>query len=66
MRANRSAAARLARRAGEEGDALAHLERIAGARAEHLVHVGDQRARRQSGARRHLDEALGQCLRLGI
>ena len=44
---------RLARRAaGEEVDRLAHLERVAGRAAEHLVHVGDQRARRQAARAR--------------
>ena len=36
---------RLARaRVGQHLDRLAHLERVAGGRAEHLVHVGEQRA----------------------
>ena len=52
--------ARLARRAGEEVDRLAHLDRIAGGGAEHLVHVGDQRLRRQARAHRHLDQAARQ------
>ena len=53
---------RLARGAREVVDRLAHLERVAGARAEHLVHVGQQRDGRQPGAARDLDERAGELL----
>ena len=40
-----TAAAAARERAGQEVDRLADFERVAGRRAEHLVHVGDERAR---------------------
>ena len=49
-------------RAGEVVDRLAHLERVAGGRAEHLVHVGQQRDGRQPGAAGDLDERAGELL----
>ncbi len=51
---------RLARRAGEVVDRLAHLDGVAGRGAEHLVHVGQQRDRGQSGAAGHLDQRARQ------
>ena len=42
--------------AGQVLDRLAHLDPVAGGPAEHLVHVGQQRDRRQAVADRHLDD----------
>ena len=46
----------VARGAGQVVDRLAHLDRVAGGPAEHLVHVGQQRDRRQAVAARDLDD----------
>ena len=51
-------------RARQVVDRLAHLERVARRRPQHLVHVGDQRDRVQPGAARDLDQRLGQLLRV--
>ncbi len=53
----------VARAAGQVVDRLAHLDRVAGGPAEHLVHVGQQRHRRQPVADRHLDDRLRQLAR---
>ena len=52
-----SASRAVAPRAGEELDRVRHLHRIAGRGGERLVHVGDQRRRRQPGAVGDLDQA---------
>ena len=53
---------RLALRAGQVVDRLAHLDRVAGRGAEHLVHVGQQRDGRQAGAAGDLDQRARQLL----
>ena len=55
---------RLARAVAQDVDRLAHLERVAGRAAEHLVHVGQQRRARQAGALGDLGDRAAQLGRL--
>ena len=50
--------------AREMRDGVMRLERIARRVRERLVHVGEERGRRQPSAIRHMDEAFGKLLRL--
>jgi hypothetical protein len=52
--------ARVARRAGEVVDRLAHLDGVARRAAQHAVHVGQQRRGGQAVARGDLDDRLRQ------
>ena len=53
----------IAGRAGQVVDRLAHLERVTRRRAEHRIHIGEQRDGRQPRAGRHLDDRAGQRAR---
>ena len=55
---------RLAGAVAQHVDRLAHLERVAGRAAEHLVHVGQQRGARQAGALGDLGDRAAELGRL--
>ena len=59
-RASQRVQPRLAPRAAQVVERLLHLQRVAGGVAEHLVHVGDERPRRQPRAFGHAHEAQRQ------
>ena len=54
---------RVAPFAGEKGDRIGDLDRIAGGARERLVHVGDERDRRQAGADRDRGEPAREVAR---
>ena len=55
--------ARIAPRAGQIIDGVAHFDRVAGGAGERLVHVGDERDRRQAGVGGDGGDALGELAR---
>ena len=59
-RHGRRVEARLAPGAGQIIDHIGHLEGIAGRGGERLVHVGEERRRRQAGAVGDENEAVGE------